>query len=309
MYSWAAMATALTGNATLLERIDLDPTLAIFRIAPDDRPADGTPWFTPGQYVTLGEGEVQRAYSISSDPGERRWLEFYIRYARAPETETPFTHVLWPMPVGSRLHVGTKIVGRFTLERTVGAADTRWKLLVAAGTGIAPFMSMVRHAKRRGSRDALSRMALLHGVSHPHELAYRDELEEARGEGLGYVPTVSRPQGHPEWTGLTGRVESLFEDGGRAPLAGALPIGEALTPDAAVVYVCGFQGTIAESVRRLLGRGFVPEDRKLRRMLGIPDAQKPSLFFEQYDLEPVFDAKDATLVESLRAEWERRGTR
>jgi ferredoxin--NADP+ reductase len=152
-------------------------------------------------------------------------------------------------------------------------------------------------------------MALLHGVSHPHELAYRDELEEARGEGLGYVPTVSRPQGHPEWTGLTGRVESLFEDGGRAPLAGALPIGEALTPDAAVVYVCGFQGTIAESVRRLLGRGFVPEDRKLRRMLGIPDAQKPSLFFEQYDLEPVFDAKDATLVESLRAEWERRGTR
>jgi hypothetical protein len=32
---------------------------------------------------------------------------------------------------------------------------------------------------------------------------------------------------------------------------------------------------------------------------------RPSLFFEQYDLEPVFDPKDAGLVASLRAEWER----
>jgi NAD(P)H-flavin reductase len=48
------MATALTGNATLLERIDLDPTLAIFRIRPDDLPSGDAPWFVPGQYVTLG---------------------------------------------------------------------------------------------------------------------------------------------------------------------------------------------------------------------------------------------------------------
>ncbi|HJQ97288.1 MAG TPA: hypothetical protein VJ826_03185 [Candidatus Polarisedimenticolaceae bacterium] len=290
------MATPLTGNATLLERIDLDPTLAIFRIRPDDAPLDGAPWFMPGQYVTLGEGEVQRAYSIASDPGERRWLEFYIRYARVPETETPFTHVLWPLPAGSRLHVGGKIVGRFTLERTVGAGDTRLKLFVAAGTGIAPFMSMVRHAQRQGNRDALSRMALLHGVSHPHELAYRDELEDARAAGLLYVATISRPKEHPEWAGVTGRVESLFDK---------LDVLASLGPDSAVVYVCGFQGTIADSVRRLLSRGFVPEDRKLRRMLGIPDTSKPSLFFEQYDLEPVFDAKDDALVESLRAEWHR----
>jgi ferredoxin--NADP+ reductase len=290
------MATALTGNATLLERIDLDPTLAIFRIRPDDLPVDGAPWFTPGQYVTLGEGDVQRAYSIASDPGERRWLEFYIRYAREPETETPFTHVLWPLPVGSRLHVGNKIVGRFTLERTVGPQDTRLKLFVAAGTGIAPFMSMVRHAQRQGHRDALSRIALLHGVSHPHELAYRDELEAARAAGLRYLATVSRPKENPGWTGVTGRVESLFEQ---------LDFLDALGPDAAVVYVCGFQGTIAASVKRLLRHGFVPEDRKLRRMLAIPDTSKPSLFFEQYDLEPVFDPKDTALVESLRAEWER----
>jgi ferredoxin--NADP+ reductase len=298
------MATALTGNATLVGRIDLGPTLAIFRILPDDVPPAGRDWFLPGQYVTLGEGAVQRAYSIASDPGERRWLEFYIRYAREPATQTPFTHVLWDLPVGGRLHVGGKIVGRFTLERTVGEADPRRKILVAAGTGIAPFVSMVRHARRKGN-GALATIALLHGVSHPGELAYRDELEEAAKEGLRYVPTVSRPAEHPDWRGQTGRVESLFVDGGVAKLERDLALAGPLGPDTAVVYVCGFRGTIAESLSRLLGRRFVPEDRKLRRLIGIPEGSAPSLYFEQYDLEPVFGPGDDALVAELRADWQR----
>ena len=66
----------------------------------------------------------------------------------------------------------------------------------------------------------------------------------------------------------------------------------------AAVYVCGFRDTIAGSVLRLLGRSHVPEDRRLRRMLGIGDDAKPSLFYEQYDLEPVFDASDTALIAS-----------
>jgi len=284
----------LQDNATLVERIELDPTLAVFRMRPDAIPASSELWFLPGQYVTIGTGAVQRAYSIASEPGERRWLEFYIRFAREPATSLPLTHRLWKMGVGERLHLGEKIAGRFTLERTVPAGDRRVKLLVAAGTGIAPFVSMVRHALRTADAAALSRLAVLHGVSHPHELAYRDELTDAATRyGLRYLPTVSRPAGHPEWTGLTGRVESLFDDGGLDVLD--------LRPEAASVYVCGFRDTIAGSVRRLLGRGHVPEDRRLRRLLGIPEDAKPSLFFEQYDLEPVFDATDEALIASLRA--------
>jgi ferredoxin--NADP+ reductase len=282
-------------NATLVERIELDPTLVIFRIRPDVIPAPGEPWFLPGQYVTIGAAKIQRAYSIASEPEERRWLEFYIRFAREPATESPLTHLLWTMPVGARLHLGEKIAGRFTLERTVAVGDTRFKLLVAAGTGLAPFVSMVRRAKRVGDAKALGRFVILHGVSHPHELAYRDELEDAASRyGMRYLPTVSRPAGHPEWTGLTGRVEGLLE-------AARLESVE-FRPEEAVVYVCGFRDTIAGSVRRLLGRGYIPEDRRLRRMLGIAEPSAPSLFFEQYDLEPVFDAKDTALIDSLRAE-------
>lgn len=281
-------------NATLVERIEIDPTLGIFRIRPDAVPEDGQVWFLPGQYVTIGVGAVQRAYSIASEPEERRWLEFYIRFARDPATETPLTHLLWKVPVGGRLHIGEKLAGRFTLERTVGAADPRLKLMVAAGTGLAPFVSMIRRARTAGDGATLRTLVVLHGASHPHELAYRDELTDAAARfGLRYFPTVSRPAGHPEWTGLTGRVESLIDKSGL--------IVPDLRPERVVVYVCGFRDTIAQTVRRLLGHGFVPEDRRLRRLLGIADASKPSLFFEQYDLEPVFDPKDEASIASLRA--------
>lgn len=298
------MPPTLFANATLVERIDVAPSLAIFRVRPDAVPAAAEPWFIPGQYVTLGLGTLQRAYSIASDPGERRWLEFYIRFARNPETETPLTHRLWELAPGARVHVGEKIVGRFTLERTVGPADTRVTVFIAAGTGLAPFVSMARHAVRSGDGARLGRMVVLHGVSHPGELAYRAELEAASSRfGLRYVPTVSRPQEHPEWTGRAGRVERLLRDEGpRLAEAGlGLPTGT-LHPASAVAYVCGFRGTIAESIRSLLRRGFIPEDRRLRRALGFPDDASPSLFFEQYDLEPVFDPNDAASIASLKAE-------
>jgi ferredoxin--NADP+ reductase len=281
-------------NATLVERIELDATLVIFRIRPDAVPPDGQPWFTPGQYVTIGVDDVQRAYSIASEPGDRRWLEFYIRFARDPATESPLTHLLWKLPLGARLHIGEKIVGRFTLERTVPPGDARVRLLVAAGTGVAPFVGMMRHARRANDTQALSRLAILHGASHPHELAYRDELTDAAARfGLRYMPTVSRPAGHPEWTGLTGRVESLLDGDSIASVP--------LNPTESLVYVCGFRDTIAGSVRRLLGRGFLPEERRLRRVLGINDDAKPSLFWEQYDPEPIFDVNDQAVVASLKA--------
>lgn len=268
-------------NATLVGRIELDPTLVIFRIRPDSVPDAGDPWFLPGQYVTIGFEGVQRAYSIASEPAERRWLEFYIRFAREPATVAPLTHLLWELPIGERLHLGEKIAGRFTLERTLGASDSRTKLLVGAGTGLAPFISMVRDARRAGDAAAVARFAVLHGVSHPHELAYCDELSDAASRfGLRYVPTVSRSAEHPEWKGLTGRVESLIDDARLSPLE--------LRPDKVVVYVCGFRDTIAGTIRRLIGRGYVPEDRRLRKILGVEGDSPASLFFEQYDPEPIF---------------------
>lgn len=305
------MPKLLEYNGTLVERHDLDETLAVFRVRPDEVPPREESWFDPGQYVSLGlnfedsSGSVQRAYSIASEPEERRWLEFYIRWVAHPDTAHPFTHLLWQLRPGGRLHLGRRCTGRFTLGHSVGQEDRRVKLFVSAGTGIAPFVSIVRSQLRKLPEPSPGRFVVLHGASYVNELGYRSELERAM-EQLGgeYVPTVSRPQGNPDWTGETGRVESFLE--GEKVLAlerrVGLPAG-GLVPAAVVVYICGFKGTIAESLKRLFRRGFVPEERRVRRLLAIPDGTPSSVFFEQYDTEPIIDPKDEELIARLRGDF------
>jgi hypothetical protein len=69
-----------------------------------------------------------------------------------------------------------------------------------------------------------------------------------------------------------------------------------------VVLVCGLQGTIGQSILRLAGRGFVPAEKKIRKALEIPETLPASLFFEQYDSDPVIDLEDQQVVARLRAD-------
>src|SRR5690606_7334239 len=101
---------------------------------------------------------------------------FYIRFVRHPASDNPLTHLLWDLKEGDRLYVSRKPVGKFTLDDTVGAADTRLKVLVAAGTGLAPFISMVRHRLALDSSADLSDLVILHGASYPDDLVFREEL-------------------------------------------------------------------------------------------------------------------------------------
>ena len=306
------MPKPLPYNATLLEREDMGPTLAIFRIRPDEMPAPGELWFEPGQYVSLGlnyedSGEpssVQRAYSIASEPEERRWLEFYVRCVAPPHSAYPFTHLLWEIGPGDRIHVGRRCTGHFTLNRSVGPGDARIKLFVAAGTGLAPFASMIRSRRRRLPTRSQGRFVLLHGARHAHELGYREEMEPALGEIQGhYLPTVSRPEANPRWTGAKGRVESFLDGEKVEALESRLGLAKGgLAPANAVVYVCGFKGTIAGSLDRLLCHGFVPADRRVRRVLEIPEVSPPSLFFEQYDTDPILDPNDRERIERLKSD-------
>ena len=306
------MPRVLLYNATLLERRDLSPTLAIFRIRPDQIPPPEEHWFEAGQYVSLGLNDeaspepfsVQRAYSIASEPEERGWLEFYVRWVAHPESAHPFTHLLWQRRPADLIHVGRRCTGRFTLAHTAGREDPRIKLFVAAGTGLAPFMSIVRSQLRRLPSRGAGRFVVLHGASHVYELGYGEELAQALKELQGdYIPMVSRPRENPSWTGGTGRVESFLEGEKLEALERRLGLAEGgFVAANAVVFVCGFKGTIAESLVRLVRRGFVPGDRRIRRLLDVAEGTPASVFFEQYDNEPVIDPKDEPLIERLRAD-------
>jgi ferredoxin-NADP reductase len=201
--------------------------------------------FQPGQYATLGlmgpAGKlVQRPMSISSSADDTSEYEFFIRLVHGGE----FTTLLWERKVGDLINIkGAK--GRFLLQE-----DGRTCLLVASGTGLAPFMSMIDTLRDRGHiRD----LVMLHGVSYDYDLAWRTELEGLAASGsfpLRYAGSVSRPQHCPDWHGLNGRVEAV--------VPGQLD-AHGLTPENATIYLCGNPDMISSVEEAALSRGFPPE--------------------------------------------------
>ncbi len=249
-------------------RKDLTPDLAILRM----QPADGgpVPDFRAGQFVTLGiqfpdeDRMTYRAYSISSPPEEKRYFELYIKWTTKP-VMGKLTSALFGMKEGDTLY-WRKPAGAFTIEdkKADGTPDSRRLVLVASGTGLAPFISYVLHLKSIGSKREI---VLLHGAKYAQELGYRDILEKmAGGDSLNfkYLPTVSRPDHELSrgWRGSTGRVETLLVDkvDDRSHLEKT--VGEKVTPENSFFHVCGYQGTI-DSVISILGPlGFVTNRSK-----------------------------------------------
>lgn len=305
------MGKILEYNAVLLERIDLSEKLAIFRIRPDaswgGEQRGKIPDFEGGQYVALGlnnedapeKGGVMRPYSIASPPEEKRFLEFYIRRVERPLSDNPFTHLLWRQAPGARIFLGPRIAGHFTLSKTVGPEDPRLKIFVAAGTGLAPFISIVLSHLRRGVPP--SHFAILHGARQAQDLGYREDLQRVFHEiPHRYLPTISS-ETH-DWSGEIGRVETFFDNEKLTAVETRLGLSEGdFNPRNAVVYVCGLYETIHTTLRRLLRRGFVPNDAMIRRGLGIMDFA-PSLFFEKYDDAPVLDLSNKEEMKKLLAE-------
>ncbi len=254
------------GICKLTYRKDLAPDLAIIRIEPT---VGGTvPEFKAGQFVTLGlqlageEKITYRAYSIASPPEERRYFELYIKLAREP-VMGKITSALFNMKQGDTMY-WRKPAGAFTIEekRPDGSLDNRRIVLVASGTGLAPFISYTLHLKNISSSR---KVAVLHGAKYEKELGYRGLLESVAHESSDflYLPTVSRPDEELSkgWKGKTGRVESLLvRNGIKSTLESVLR--HEVKPENSFFYICGYQGTIDSVTQILTPLGFVTNRNK-----------------------------------------------
>ena len=251
-------------NASVGQRVDLNPDLIILRVATDDPLFD----FQGGQYTVLGlaassprvpfsdqedppedERLIRRAYSISSSSRRKEYLEFYISLVRSGA----LTPRLFALQGGDRLWVGSKAVGRFTLASVDGSHDL---VLISTGTGLAPYISMIRTAHRchRGRR-----FYVLHGARYSWDLGYRSELE-ALDHGCGtftYLPTITRPEKDPRWNGHVGRIQTLVDDGTLAT-----SLGNELEPHGLSVFICGNPAMVQDMQQRFEQSGFRIHSKK-----------------------------------------------
>ena len=257
------MAKPLELNAVLTQRDDYAPGLSVIRIAPQGWPL---PVFTPGQFAVIGlpaaaprlpgsDPEdpaadparfIRRAYSIASSSKQREYVELFVALVPSGEL-TPRLLALAP---GDRLWLGPKFTGMFTLREVPPEQNI---VMVATGTGLAPYMSMLRTELLGGTKR---RIALLLGARHSWDLGYSRELFTMQRESpeLTVLRIVSRPreeQPDRPWTGYVGHVQQLWSGGALAQEWGFRP-----TPENTHVLLCGNPAMIDDMQKVLVGEGF-----------------------------------------------------
>lgn len=246
-----------TTNATLIYREDLTEALSIVRVRAD---SGVNPHFVPGQFVRLGLPQPQqagqpgrirytrRAYSIGSSPLEKGYLEFFVVLIEAGQ----LTPKLWDIEVGGRLWMDRLAKGEFHIDLAPPGKDL---VMVSSGTGVAPFVSMLRTFR---GQSRWRRFVLINGARKALDLGYRAEIEAiaAQDPTVTYIPLASREPDDSNWQGLRGRVQLALDDGiYREAVGGALEPGECH------VFLCGNPRMIDDVERLLTARGFRSDQR------------------------------------------------
>lgn len=197
--------------------------------------------FQAGQFVRIAlEEELARPFSFVNPPQDPM-LEFYGIVV----PEGPLSPRLARLRAGDRLLVASNPAGFLVLSE-VPEVETLW--LVSTGTGIAPFLSILRTDTSR-FRDVV----LVHAVRHANELVYQDMIRQiSKARSLRYVTFVSREPAHGS---LAGRIPSAIRDGRLEKAAGVALSGNSH------VMLCGNPDMLKDAQAALAERGL----RKHRR--------------------------------------------
>jgi len=189
--------------------------------------------FRAGQFARLGvrkaDGSlVWRAYSMVSAPHDE-FLEFFSIVVPGGE----FTSELSRLEAGDSLLVDKQAYGFLTLERFVDGRDL-W--LLASGTGLAPFLSILQDFE---AWQRFERIVLVYSARTASELAYQPMIRGFRqlqhlaeyADQLTYLPLVTRERA-PGC--LHGRITTLLSSGELERAAGLT-----LSPEHSRLMLCG----------------------------------------------------------------------
>lgn len=245
------MTHEITNNSIVAHREDLNDELFIIRVETNTKHK-----FIPGQYVELAVPDkqnkntkiIKRAYSIASSPLEN-YLEFYIVKVENGAL-SPFLHKL---KVGDQLWVGEKIKGKFTLEPFLESTNKDHDLfLIATGTGIAPYISMIDYYTKQPSLP-WKNLVIIHGARFEKDLGYKNKLIGLSNErsDFFYIPSITRETPSSEYI-LKGRINELINSKQIENRIGNIQ----LEPETSQVYLCGNPEMIEQTKQLLELRSF-----------------------------------------------------
>jgi len=207
--------------------------------------------FRNGHFTMMGleqEGgrPLLRAYSITSANYEDK-LEFFS--IKVPDG--PLTSKLQHLQPGDHVMINSKSTGTLVPDALLPGKHL---YLISTGTGLAPFMSIIKDPE---IYDLYDKVILTHGVRHVSELAYQDyicnELPENEffgdvvKEKLLYYPTVTREEYRN-----TGRLTDLLDSG---KLAADLGLS-AIDPENDRFMLCGSPSMLKDTCSILEQKGF-----------------------------------------------------
>ena len=209
--------------------------------------------FTAGQFARIGlkvgDDLVVRAYSVVSSPFDET-LEFFSIVV----PDGAFTSNLQHLEVGDELYLEKIPYGFLTLARyQVPMPHDLW--LLATGTGLAPFISMLQDFE---TWSKYSSITLVYSVRTASELAYVERIQEIAdsfGEGhtgFKFVPIITRDPNAP----LHDRLPVLIENGELEQ-----EVGIDFNSETTHVMLCGNPQMVDDTKDALKARGLTMNRR------------------------------------------------
>jgi Na+-transporting NADH:ubiquinone oxidoreductase subunit F len=199
--------------------------------------------YTPGQYVQLltpvyekSSEEVYRAYSISSDPADKRTIELIIRLVPGGICTT---YCFEYLKVGETVKMNGPY-GEFALQDTDAPI-----VFIAGGSGMAPIKCMLHHMKNTNSKR---KATYYFGANTVKDLFLVESMRtfEAELSDFRFVPAVATPQPDGKWQGQVGLVTEVM----KRDLKNAAQ---------AEGYLCGSPGMIDAAIKALVELGMAED--------------------------------------------------
>ncbi len=253
-------------NSVIVQSMQVSPIMRIIRVKPNGWEL---PEFKPGQFIALAlpasaerssdatpetvtyedpEKLIKRAYSIASS-STQEYVEFYITLVHSGA----LTPRLFNLKVGDKIWMGKRATGMFTLDEI---NDEQNVVMIATGTGVAPYMSMLRSniLHRKG------KLVVIHGAANSWDLGYSSELQllQSMFPNFHYMPTITEVDKEPAgWSGDTRFIEEIWKTGAVAKK------GETeFKADNTHIFLCGNPKMINGMKDILVSEGFAVHSKR-----------------------------------------------